>query len=103
MNQQERNEMVAGCVFTANAVTCRHVGVSGITDVMIKKHAEDKYEARVGVAIMGYVQDPDTVDILNDPFAHDFRENYCSGTGRTEEEAIKALERDMREMSRSLV
>lgn len=111
MKQAERDKYARGCHFfdsvygdkrDGGGVVCTHVGVAQITQVVVKRHAPDKFEARVGVAIFGSCNDPDT-GWMADAFAEDFPENYCKGEGSTEAEALEAMRKDMREMSLSLV
>lgn len=77
---------------------CSSMGVSGTTDVHVRETAEG-YEARVGIALLGMVNNPGGPD---NPFHPEFNDNYASGVGATEEEAINAMKRDMQSISDSL-
>ena len=106
MNQTERDDFAVGCRRIAteewSAYHCSHVGVAAITHVVVKQHGTQCFEARVGVAIMGSTNTPDP-QMDDDPFSDDYMENWCSGTGLTEVEALQALSRDIQEMSRMMV
>lgn len=84
-------------------IACDHVGVNGTTDVAVKQITPDLYEARVGIAIMGYC-DFEWLDAHPDatPFDSDFPDNYAVGSGPTRESALIALRTSIREMSESL-
>lgn len=87
------------------AFQCESVGISGTTQVFVRRMAADRgsaFVARVGIAIMG--QTNMAPELLKDanPFDESFRDNYCEGVGGTQEEAIAALKRDIEETSQSL-
>lgn len=73
-------------------IQCQTVGISGITDIHIQK-VGDNYEARVGIAILGECLDEDSKD--RSPFDPNFHDNYANGTGKTEEEALENLKKDI--------
>jgi hypothetical protein len=79
---------------------CSHIGVAGITDVVVKKHGEDDYEARCGVAIMGDCNFASSHGA--NPFDSDFHDNHCSGRGKTEQIAIDELKKDMYHLADTL-
>lgn len=83
---------------------CSNVGVAGITDVHIRRIGVDEYEARVGIAIMGSTNmDEAGFEACGyNPFHEKFRDNWASGTGATEAEALDALKADMRQTADSL-
>jgi hypothetical protein len=87
----------------ATYIACHTPGLAGTTPVRIKKTA-DGYEARCGIALFGSTNmtDEQFEACNSDPFHVDFRDNYCSGNGATEEEAIGALEQDFKEMHESI-
>lgn len=81
---------------------CDHIGVAGTTKLYVQKHDDGTYEARIGIAIMGTTNmEWDELKSAN-PFDATFRDNYAAGKGATEEGAIAALKRDMRETADSL-
>lgn len=74
---------------------CSHIGVAGTTAVHVKRLESGKYEARVGIAIMGYTNM--SWDDLKDanPFNDSFQDNFAVGIGDTEEAALSDLKSDM--------
>jgi hypothetical protein len=92
--------------------SCAHIGVAGTTDVHVRHIQEakagvgkrgpipDVFEARVGVAIMGSVNDEASIGM--DPFDRKFRDNFARGYGTTEQEAIDALRADMESIAEGL-
>jgi len=58
-----------------------------------------RFEVRTGVAIMGRWNERNP---QSNPFHPDFRDNYASGTGNTEEEAVESLLNDIKGISDSL-
>lgn len=78
-------------------------GLSGTTPVTIQK-TEAGYEARMGIALFGYtnLDEEGLRKAQYNPFHEDFHDNYVSGKGATEEEAIEALKKDRHEMHESL-
>ena len=85
--------------YQASRVVCEHIGVSGLSTPWIRPII-DGYEARVGVALLGMVQDPNNE--IDNPFDPEYPENFCKGIGMTEEAALRALKADMLSMSQSL-
>jgi len=81
---------------------CSHIGVAGTTAVFVKKLPDGNFEARVGIAIMGYTNI--SLDELENasPFDASFQDNYAAGTGNTEEAALSDLKNDMRKTADSL-
>ena len=106
MDQDERDDFAVGCRRVTDdewsGFSCSHVGVSAITHVVVKQHGPQRFEARVGVAIMGSTNSSDP-QIDDDPFSEDYLENWCGGTGVTEVQALQALSQDMQEMSKTMV
>jgi len=82
---------------------CDHIGVAGTTPCHIQK-TEEGYEARIGVALFGMsnFNKEDFERVNYNPFHDEFYDNYCSGKGQTEEEAIEELKADMKDMADSL-
>lgn len=83
---------------------CSHVGVSGTTPVHIKKHNDEKFEARCGIALIGTMNmTPEQYDACDhNPFHEKFNDNFCRGEGKTEAEAIENLKIDMHMLSNAL-
>lgn len=82
---------------------CHTPGLSGTTPLTIR-HDANGFEARMGVAIFGSsnLDEEGMRKAQYNPFHEDFHDNYVSGKGATQEEAIEALRRDQREMHESL-
>lgn len=82
---------------------CEHIGISGTTDVHVQK-TEDRYEARMGIALFGMTNmDAEGFELCNsNPFHPKFHDNYVSGKGVTEEEAIENIKNDMKETHKGL-
>jgi len=84
-------------------ITCKHVGIAATTKIFIKATPtgrEDwpyKYEARVGVAIFGQSHNQ-----TDNPFDENFRDNYVSGKGMTEEKCMEELHKELANLSESL-
>lgn len=74
---------------------CSHIGVSGTTQVHVKRLQNGTYEARVGIAILGSTNMPwDDLKGAN-PFDDSFQDNFAVGIGDTEEAALSDLKSDM--------
>ena len=85
-------------------IACENIGVNGTTPVHIIQHDDGTFEARVGIAIMGSTN-MDEQGFLKcgyNPFHEDFHDNYACGTGKTKEEAIEALKKDISDTTNSL-
>ncbi len=84
------------------AFHCTSIGVAGTTQVFVKKLADGTFEARVGIAILGGTNmKAEELEKAN-PFDESFRDNYATGTGKTQQEALDALVADMKKTSESL-
>lgn len=83
---------------------CSHIGVSGTTDVHVRKSDTEKYEARVGIALLGSTNmDAEGFKKCNsNPFHELFNDNYAFGIGKTEAEAIEKMRLDMNDISESI-
>jgi hypothetical protein len=83
------------------AFHCTMIGISGTTKVFVKESPPGEFEARVGIAILGFTNRKD--DGLKDanPFDEDFRDNYSVGKGKTQEAALEDLKRDMKKTADS--
>jgi hypothetical protein len=84
-------------------IACHTPGLAGTTPVRINKTAEG-FEARCGIALFGSTNmtEEQFKACNHDPFHAEFRDNYCSGKGATEQEAIQALEKDFKQMHESI-
>ena len=85
------------------AFHCSAIGISGTTRVFVNEiEPGKKYEARVGIAIMGITnRKPEDLAAAN-PFDEDFHDNFAKGEGPTKELAIEALRDDMKKTADSL-
>jgi len=83
---------------------CENVGVSTKTDIFVKKHNETKYEARCGIALLGFtnMSDLELEQCGKNPFHVDFYDNCCVGIAKTQELAIEAMKQDMKAIADSL-
>jgi len=94
---------------------CKHIGISGTTEVFARQETftaqtqrgritYDIWEARMGLAILGTcnTSDEERAACDHNPFHPNWKDNYAKGTGRTQEEAIEALKKDVEEMSNAL-
>lgn len=87
---------------TIRHYTCDHVGVAGTTEVFTRQNPGGGWEARVGIAIMGVTNMKDEELEGANPFDEKFRDNYSIGMGATEQEALEALKKDMKDLSSAL-
>ena len=90
-----------------NTVTihqCHHIGVAGTTPVVVQLNNDGLYEARIGIAIMGAMNmnEADFKACDYNPFHKDFQDNFASGKGATEAEALDAMKADMQSISNTL-
>lgn len=85
-------------------IKCENVGVSGTTPTHIQERPDGTFEARMGIALLGTTQmtKGEYEECGYDPFHSKFFDNYVSGTGDTEAEAIEALKQDHRKMTQAL-
>ena len=97
---------------------CKDIGIAGTTPVVIKELSDKertqglkagdtrrkKYEARMGVAIMGATNLNEKQMRLAEfnPFHDKWYDNYASGFGNTHEEAIADLKKDKAKLAESL-
>lgn len=82
---------------------CKDLGVSGLTPVHIREE-NGMFEARMGVDLLGYhmMSDEQLEAYQYNPFDKDFFDNFVTGFGNTEEEAIEEMRANMTRMSESL-
>ena len=80
------------------------MGISATTDRVIHRLDDGRYEARIGVSIMGStnMNESEFKACNYNPFHDEFRDNYAVGVGITEAEAIQAMEKDGNNMAESL-
>ena len=83
---------------------CENIGVSGTTNVVVKKHDEANYEARCGIALFGVtnMSDLQLDQCDRNPFHNDFHDNCSIGVGETEELAIESMKQNMKAIAESL-
>jgi hypothetical protein len=72
---------------------CECVGVSATTPCHTRKISEGLYEARIGIALLGFsnMTDEERAACGDDPFSPDFRDNFASGQGDSEASAQAAM------------
>mgnify|MGYP001586671138 FL=1 len=95
--QEEKGEEMSEVM----AFTCRDIGVSGTTKVYVQQW-ETEFEARVGIALLGCTNMKDSELENANPFAQDFRDNYARGVGKTQEEALENLKKEVGRLSEML-
>lgn len=81
-----------------SAIACRTPGMSLATDPYVRQHPGEAglpggWEARVGLCLFGMLRDEGSWD--GNPFDPAFRDNFATGLGSTEEEALTALKADL--------
>jgi hypothetical protein len=83
---------------------CSQIGCSGTTDVHVKKLPNGRFEARVGIAIMGMTNMDESgfKACSHDPFHDRFYDNFARGLGDTQEEAIASMKKNMKATADSL-
>lgn len=85
-------------------IACSEIGLSGTTDCHVQKQDDGRYEARIGFAVFGQtnmsVSEFEQVDY--NPFHARFYDNYSSGFGNTQDEAIANLKVEMGQTAESL-
>jgi hypothetical protein len=59
--------------------TCKHVGLSFVTDLWGLRREDGKYELRQGFALFGHLMDEKSTD--GNPFDKNFRDNFVQGEG----------------------
>ena len=87
-----------------SAYLCSAMGVGGTTLCRVLEISPGQFEARMGISLLGTQQmtEEEMEACSYNPFHPDFYDNYASGTGSTEEEAVKAMEQDAKDMSDTL-
>lgn len=75
---------------------CSAIGVAGNTPVYLRKR-DGKVEVRQGVSIMGIDN-----GVQGNPFDPDYFDNYATGIGDTEEQALQDLQANKKAISDSL-
>lgn len=84
------------------AFVCADVGVSGTTKVFVKETSPGEFEARVGIALLGITNmEAEKLKDAN-PFDEDFHDNYAHGVGKTQQEAIEEMKKDIGKIADSL-
>jgi hypothetical protein len=80
---------------------CTHIGVSGTTKCHVKQNGH-KFEARIGIALLGFTNRPYKELEKSNPFDENFNDNYVAGVGFSKDEAIEAMKMEMDKMAMSL-
>ena len=72
-------------------------GLAGTTPCMIRKTEDGKVEARMGFALFGSTNmtDEQFKACDHNPFHENFRDNFVSGIGETQEEAEALMKKDL--------
>jgi hypothetical protein len=88
----------------ANAFVDKNIGVSCTTETHVMRCADGKHEARVGFSLMGStnMDEAQFKRCLHNPFHPEFHDNFARGFGDTDDEAIKALEKELIKIGDSL-
>jgi hypothetical protein len=85
-----------------NAITCKHIGVSGAKIHWMKSKDGKLFWCRQAIAIMGSFNMPMEYIERVSPFEPDFRDNFIEGKGKTKEEALNQMRKGAQEISDSL-
>lgn len=94
--------------------TCGALAVQGITEIYLREFTDKervmdlkpgdlrrpRYEVRVGFALFGGYNRENPQE---NPFHPRFQDNYASGTGNTEDEALDALVKDITGISETIL
>jgi hypothetical protein len=86
--------------FPPKDFTFSGLGTRGTTRVHVRRLASGRWQARCGVAIMGYAKETTTWE--SDPFDEDFRDNVLQGEGESEMEALMRLNEEGADLSQLL-
>lgn len=83
---------------------CSNIGVSGTTPCFVKQTDDGKYEVRMGFSLMGSTNmtDDEFTACGHNPFHPNFRDNYVSGVGWTEDSAVEKMKEDLNNISGAL-
>jgi len=83
---------------------CSNIGVSGTTDIHVKKHKDGTYEARMGISLLGTtnMNEAEFEACKHNPFHPKFYDNYTVGKGATAEEAVEDMQNNLQQTSNSL-
>ena len=85
---------------------CDLPGVAGTTPVFVRETPTNRddfpirYEARVGIAIFGSVNDPECYD--KSPFDDEWRDNYVRAVAYTKDALWRTLQAEMKSIQDSL-
>ena len=82
---------------------CSNIGASGSTPCFVQQKGIE-FEARMGIEILGNTQmtREEFAECDHNPFHEKFWDNFVSGKGLTQEEAIEAMLLDLKETTRFL-
>lgn len=106
-NPEYQKSYIPGCKIISeeefSGIMCSCIGVSKTTEVQVRQLSDGSWEARVGVSLFGAgFNRPEGWPAIVSPFDPEFAEceNYCKGQGNTEEDALKALGDDLKDMQK---
>lgn len=79
---------------------CKDIGTAGITDVHMRENQDGTFTARMGIALMGSVNNDKSYGA--NPFDETFHDNFCEGTAKTKEEAVEKMVEDKKSICDSI-
>lgn len=80
--------------------TCKHVGLSFVTDLWGHQREDGKYEVRQGFALFGRLMSEQSQD--GNPFDKNFIDNYAVGVGNDVAEALQEFEKSVESIAKTL-
>lgn len=83
---------------------CENIGVAGTTECFVMDDGNGKFEARMGISIMGCtnMDDEGFKQAEYNPFHDKFYDNYAYGVGDDKDSAIADMKKQMKETAESL-
>ena len=83
---------------------CSNIGIAGTTPVHVIRHENGTFEARCGFALMGAtnMSEDEFAACDHNPFHEKFYDNYSTGKGNDEAEALAKLKSNMKATADSL-
>jgi len=84
-------------------IECKNIGVSLTTKIHVKE-VDGGFQARCGFSLMGttYMTDEQFKECEYNPLNHDFHDNFTIGEGKTKDEAILAIKKNLKYIADSL-
>jgi len=82
--------------------TDSNIGVSGAKIHWMRSKDGELHWCRMAIAIMGSFNNSDEYIEKTSPFDPQFNDNYVQGKGKTQEEALENMKKDMEGISNSL-